>query len=100
MLTGENKMNIEECPVNFISLHTKIQRAVKEGFLTRKTIYNPGLGTGTVAEFEGRKVTYLRRLRGKPNFKNGVPEGLVFKDFHDVIVDDKTNTLLLWAPSL
>jgi hypothetical protein len=93
-------MNIDDCPIEHVSLHVKIKELVKIGVLEEKPVYHAGFGQGSFMSYNGHKIKIKRKVKGTPRWENGVPDGLYFHDSHDVAYDVETGTLLAWAHSI
>ena len=90
-------MNIDDCPIKHLSLHSKLETYIKAGILEENDTYHTGIGNGKFLTFNGKPIQIRRQVRGTPRWKQGVPEGLFFGDAHDVAFEPETDTLIAWA---
>lgn len=93
-------MKLEDCPVEHVSLHSKLEELIKLGVLKEEPVYHSGFGQGKMITFNGVKIKIKRKIKGIPKWKNGVPEGLYFHESHDVAYCPVTSTLISWAMSI
>ena len=94
-------MKIDACPVTHISLHIKLRDMERDGTLTSRRTYHPGIGEGSEYLFEGRPLAFKMGYKGDTvGLNTNMEQPLVFVEPHDVAYDFETKTLLAFAKSL
>lgn len=92
--------SLEECPVKFLSLHTKLKQCVEAGIVEENEVCHPGIGKGKYLTYKGNKVAIKKRVKGKPTFDNILGETLYFREPHDVAYCPVENKIICYALSL
>lgn len=96
--TIESRLSV----VPYITLATKLRQLVAGGSIEEQKIYHPdrpGFPAGTAYTYEGRRIKFVMNFVGIPKWNHNFDPALSFFEPHDLALDAKTNTLLVFAKS-
>ena len=87
-----------DCPIEHLTIHSKIQELVKLEILEEVNTYHPGLERGTAYTYKGNKIMLVPGFVGKVTWNNEYHVSY-FDSPHDVVVDPVSNKMLAFAKS-
>lgn len=92
------KIQDGECPIEHLTIYSKIRQLVEFGILQEQDTYHPGIENGTCYTYKGNKIQLISGVTGEPQWHHEY--GSVYFDRpHDVVIDPVTNKMLAFAIS-